>query len=146
IVNAVDGQGRFLGSVVTESKSNEIPAARELLRRQDLEGKILVADAKHTNDETGRQILFEGGGDYLLTVKGNQSTWESTLAKLFEKQSFWPSGQLQDARVEAGAQPQPAGDSVSGVRGSDSQPSELSGSPLGGSVRNARQTQRPMVP
>jgi hypothetical protein len=32
IVNAVDSQGRFLGSVVTPSKSNEIPAARQLLR------------------------------------------------------------------------------------------------------------------
>jgi hypothetical protein len=146
IVNAVDGQGRFLGSVVTESKSNEIPAARQLLRGQDLVGKILVADAKHTNAETGQQILYEGGGDYLLTVKGNQSTVESTLEKLFEKQGFSPSADLQDPGVETGAQPQPAGDSVSGVRGSHSQPGGLPRSPLGGSVRNAGQTQRQVVP
>jgi Domain of unknown function (DUF4338)/Transposase DDE domain len=146
LVNAVDGQGRFLGSVVTELKSNEIPAARQLLRGQDLVGKILVADAKHTNDETGQQILYEGGGDYLLTVKGNQSTVESTLKKLFEKQSFSPSADLQDPGVETGAQPRPAGDSVSGVRGSHSQPGGLSRSPLGGSVRNAGQTQRQVVP
>jgi hypothetical protein len=90
IVNAVNGQGRFLGSVVSESGSNEVPAARQLLRRLEVAGKILVADAKHTNDATVRQILFEGGGDYLLSVKGNQSTVETTLAKLFEKQPFSP--------------------------------------------------------
>lgn len=74
IVNAVDGQGRFLGSVVTDSKSNEIPAARQLLEDQDLLGKIVVADALHTQDVTAQQILFEGGGDYLLTVKGKPTS------------------------------------------------------------------------
>src|SRR5260221_5107787 len=53
IVNAVDSQGRFLGSVITDSKSNEIPAARQLLGEQDLLGKILIADAMHTHEETG---------------------------------------------------------------------------------------------
>ena len=117
IVNAVDSQGRFLGSVVTESKSNEIPAARQLLAGQDLAGKILVADAAHTQTQTARQILYEGGGDYLLTVKGNQSTLESTLEKLFEKQRFSPSAHSQDTGHEAGAQSRPIGDSFSGVHG-----------------------------
>ena len=134
IVNAVDGQGRFLGSVVTPSKSNEIPAARTLLGGQEMLGKILVADAMHTQDETAKKIFLEGGGDYLLTVKGNQSTVEGTLAKLFEKQKFSPSADLPDAGVETGAQPRPVGDSLSGVPGSDPQPGGLSGSPLGGSV------------
>ena len=146
IVNAVDSQGRFLGSVVTQSKSNEIPAARQLLRGQNLLGKILVADAMHTQDQTAQQILFEGGGDYLLSVKGNQSTLETTLKKLFEKQSFSPSAYPQDSGAETGAQPQPIGDSVSGVCGSDSQQGRLSRSPLGGSVGNASQTQGQVVP
>jgi hypothetical protein len=146
IVNAVDSQGRFLGSVVTQSKSNEIPAARQLLRGQDLLGKILVADAMHTQDETGQQILFEGGGDYLLTVKGNQSTLETNLEKLFVKQSFSPSAHTQDPGAEAGAQPEPVGDSVPGVRGGSAQSGGLSGSPVGGSVRDAGQTQGPMGP
>src|SRR6266498_996218 len=104
IVNAVDCAGRFLGSVITDSKSNEIPAARQLLGGQDLLGKILVADAMHTQDETAKQILFEGGGDYLLTVKGNQSTLETTLATLFVKQSFSPSAHAQDSGAQTGAQ------------------------------------------
>jgi hypothetical protein len=96
IVNAVDSQGRFLGSVITDSKSNEIPAARQLLKGQDLLGKVLIADAMHTQDETGQQILFEKGADYLLTVKGNQSTVQTNLENLFAKQSFSPSTHSQD--------------------------------------------------
>ena len=146
IVNAVDSQGRFLGSVVTQSKSNEIPAARQLLRGQDLLGKITVADAMHTQDETGQQILFEGGGDYLLTVKGNQSTLQENLQKLFVKQSFSPSAHSADSGPEAGAQPEPVGDSVFGVRGGSAQSGGLSGSPLGGSVADADPAGRQMVP
>lgn len=115
IVNAVNAKGRFLGSVITPSKSNEIPAARHLLAGRDLQGKILVADAAHTQVETAQKILFEGGGDYLLTVKGNQPTLEKTLAKLFEKQRFSPSAHGPDSGLEAGAQLQPVGDSLSGV-------------------------------
>jgi hypothetical protein len=140
IVNAVDSQGRFLGSVITDSKSNEIPAARQLLRGQDLLGKILVADALHTQDATGQQILFEKGADYLLTVKGNQSTLQTHLEKLFEKQSFSPSAHPQDSGAQTGTQPQPVGDPTSGLRGSDAQPGGLSRSPVGGSIGNARQT------
>jgi Domain of unknown function (DUF4338)/Transposase DDE domain len=116
IVNAVDSQGRFLGSVLTQSKSNEIPAARQLLRGQDLLGKITVADAKHTQDETAQQILFEGGGDYLLTVKGNQSTLQKNLENLFVKQDFSPSAHGADSGAQAGAQPGPVGDSLVGMR------------------------------
>lgn len=91
IVNAVDSQGRFLGSVLTESKSNEIPAARLLLREQDLLDKIVLTDALHTNEQTAQQILFEGGGDYLMTVKANQPTLHKNLENLFTKQGFSPS-------------------------------------------------------
>lgn len=145
IVNAVDSQGRFLGSVITHSKSNEIPAARELLRKQDLLGKILIADAMHTQDETGQQILFEQGADYLLTVKGNQSTLQTNLEKLFEKKSFSPSAHCSDPGTQTGAQPQPVRDPPVGLSGSNSQPGRLSRSPLGGAIGNARETKGQMV-
>jgi hypothetical protein len=144
IVNAVNSEGRFLGSVVTESKTNEIPAARQLLGGQDLLDKILVADALHTQNQTVQQILFEGGGDYLLTVKANQPTLQSTLEKLFEKQSFSPSADPQDSGAQAGAQPGPVGDSLSGVHGGDSQSGELSGSPVGGPPGDTGQARRKM--
>jgi hypothetical protein len=139
IVNAVDAQGRFLGSVVTESKSNEIPAARQLLGGQDLLGKILVADALHTQDETAKQIVLEGGGDYLLTVKGNQSTLQTTLAKLFEKQGFSPSAHSPDASAPAGAQSRSVGDSFSAMPGGPTSSGGLSGRPVGGPSGDAGQ-------
>lgn len=110
IVNAVDSQGRFLGSVVTPAKTNEIPAARLVLQKQDLVGKIVLTDALHTHHETAQQILFEGGGDYLMTVKGNQPTLDQNLETLFAKQSFSPSADARDQGAEAGTQPQPPGD------------------------------------
>lgn len=74
--------GRWLGSELTERKSNEIPAARALLRRTDIEGALILADALHTNAETARLIVQEKGADYLLTVKGNQPGPEATLERL----------------------------------------------------------------
>jgi hypothetical protein len=103
IVNAVDSQGRFLGSVLTESKSNEIPAARQLLGQQDLLNKIVLTDALHTNEETAQQILFEGGGDYLMTVKANQPTLQKNLETLFAEQGFPPSADCEDSGVETRA-------------------------------------------
>ena len=130
IVNAVNSTGRFLGSVVTDSKSNEIPAGRQLLRHQDLLGKIVVADALHTQTETAQQILYEQGGDYLLTVKGNQPTLQKTLESLFVKQAFSPSAHAVDPRVQAGAQPGASGDSLAGLHGSHPQSGGLPGGSL----------------
>ena len=100
MVNAVNSRGQFLGGVLTQDKSNEIPAARQLLDRLDLRGKITLTDAAHTQVETGQKILYEKGGDYLMTVKGNQPTLQETLQDLFDKQAFPPSGQQAQARVQ----------------------------------------------
>jgi hypothetical protein len=107
MVNATTGSGRYVGGRITESKSNEIPAARQVLEKLDLSGKIVVADALHTQDETARQILYQQGGDYLLTVKANQPTLQKTLASLFEKQAFSPSAQSPLPSHPAGGEPGP---------------------------------------
>lgn len=100
MVNAVNGKGQYLGGVITQDKSNEIPAARQLLDRLDVAGKITLTDAAHTQVETGQKILFEKGGDYLMTVKGNQPTVQKTLQDLFDKQVFSPSGQEAQASAQ----------------------------------------------
>jgi hypothetical protein len=145
IVNAVNSQGRFLGSVITDSKSNEIPAGRQLLRKVDVLGKTVLADALHTQDDTARQILYEQGGDYLLTVKGNQPTLQKTLQSLFEKQAFSPSAHGADPRAEAGTELQPAGDSPAGLPGGHAQSGGLSGSALGRPPGDTGQAQRQMA-
>jgi predicted transposase YbfD/YdcC len=64
--------GRVLGTVIVEKKSNEIPAARQLLAKMGpLEGKLVMLDALHTNQVTLRQIHQDNGADYLLPVKDN---------------------------------------------------------------------------
>lgn len=146
IVNAVDAQGRYLGSVVTASKSNEIPAARQLLRGQTLQDKILVADAMHTQVETVQQVLFEKGGDYVLTVKSNQSTLETNLENLFSQQGFSPSAHRADAGAAARTQPGPVGDPPPGVPGGRARPGGLSRSPSGGAPGDAGQAQGQVAP
>lgn len=146
IVNAVNSAGRFLGSVVTDSKSNEIPAGRQLLLQQDLLGKIVVADALHTQDETARQILHAQGGDYLLTVKGNQPNLQKTLQTLFVQQVFSPSAHGADPGVPARAQPGAAGDALARLPGSHAQSSGLPGGPLGGPPGDAGQAQGQVEP
>lgn len=142
MVNATNGQGQFMGGVMTESKSNEIPAARQLLAQLDLTGKIVLCDAAHTQVETARQILFEQGGDYLMTVKGNQKTLQKTLETLFENRVFSPSGASGPAGVAPGAQSGPAGDSFGGDSRGDSQPGGVSRSPAGGALGDSRPTRR----
>lgn len=146
MVNAANGQGQYLGGVITQAKSNEIPAARQLLSRLDLAGKIVLADALHTQVQTGQQILFEQGGDFLLTVKANQPTLQATLQKLFEQQAFSPSGHAVQPGVAARAQSGQIGNSLSAVPGSDSQPGGFPGCPVGRPAGNPSQTRGQMDP
>ena len=73
LVGAINAQsGRTLGVQAVADKSNEIPAGQTLLDRLDLEGAIALMDALHTQTLTARVVVQEGGGDYVLFVKGNQ--------------------------------------------------------------------------
>jgi hypothetical protein len=73
LVSAFSGEtGRWLGSEMVEDKSNEIPAARKLLERCDVEGAMVLTDALHTQTLSAREIVQDCGGDYLMTVKANQ--------------------------------------------------------------------------
>lgn len=139
MVNATNGQGQYLGGVLTEDKSNEIPAARQLLGRLEVGGKIVLTDALHTQVETAQLILYEKGADYLMTVKGNQPTLQSTLQDLFDKQGFPPSRPLAQAGAQTGAQSWSAGNPGPAVPGGDAEPSGFSRSQIGGSLGNASQ-------
>lgn len=86
--------GRWLGSEAVAAGANEIPAAQQLLRRAPIEGALVTADALHTQSETARVIIQEGGGDYLLTVKGNQPTVAASVQQLHNglPRAFSPCG------------------------------------------------------
>jgi hypothetical protein len=108
LVSAVNGQGRWLGTVAVQEGSNEIPAARALLSKVPVENKTALADALHTQTDTAQQILFERGGDYALTVKENQKELLQTLATLLTRNDFSPSAHGADPRADAGTQSQSA--------------------------------------
>ena len=130
LVSAVNGQGRWLGTVRVPEGSNEIPAARDLLSRVPVTDKTTLADALHTQIQTAQQILYEGGGDYALTVKANQKELVQTLATLLTASDFSPCAHGADARADAGTQSEPPGDSGVGMPGSHPGASGLSRSAL----------------
>lgn len=129
IVNAVTETGRWLGSTLIPKETNEIPIARQQLEKLDVVGKIVIADAIHTQVESARQILFEGGGDYLLTVKANQKELVATLETLLTKQRFSPSTDPADPCLYAGAQPGPPGNPGGRLPGDHAGTSGFPGSP-----------------
>jgi hypothetical protein len=103
-LSAIDGTGRWLGSTLVAEGSNEIPAGRQQLAVLDLAGKIVLSDAAHTQVAHARQILYEQGGNYLMTVKKNQKDLFETLETLFSQQRFSPSAHGPNPCPDAGEQ------------------------------------------
>jgi hypothetical protein len=100
----------YLGSApVPTDKTNEIPVARELLQRLDVEGRLVGLDALHTQMETACRIVQEAGGDYMLTAKDNQKGIRRTVQGLMAgtPAAFSPSApdanRGLDRRDESGA-------------------------------------------
>jgi predicted transposase YbfD/YdcC len=71
-----------LGQVAVEDKSNEITAIPLLLELLDLKGAWVTLDAMGCQKEIARQVV-EGGGDYVLTVKGNQGRLRDDIVDCF---------------------------------------------------------------
>jgi predicted transposase YbfD/YdcC len=74
----------ILGQVKTEDKSNEITAIPELLKVIDVESCVVTIDAMGCQKEIAKQIV-EQGGDYVLSLKGNQGNLHKEVELLFEK-------------------------------------------------------------
>lgn len=66
-------RGISLGQLATEEKSNEITAIPELLEQIDVTSAIVTIDAAGCQKEIAAKII-DGGGDYVLALKGNQGT------------------------------------------------------------------------
>jgi len=112
VLSAVTVPSQFyLGSALVETKTNEIPVARELFGDLELAGRRVALDALHTQDQTGRQLVLEHGADYLLTVKKNQPTLRHNITHLIPvpPTGFSPS--------EADGHPRPHGGNEQGRAG-----------------------------
>lgn len=82
IVTAYTDTGISLGQKTVESKSNEIPAVRELIDMIDVRGKVVTADAMHCQKETAEKIIANKG-DYVLQLKANQGKMYKEVEEMF---------------------------------------------------------------
>jgi predicted transposase YbfD/YdcC len=84
MVSAWATQNRLvLGQVKVDAKSNEITAIPQLLKVLDLHGCIVTIDAMGTQKDIAQQII-EAGGEYVLSLKGNQGNLHQDVEQLFE--------------------------------------------------------------
>lgn len=75
----------MMRQVPITGKGHERTAAITLLGQVDLHGKVVSADALHTQVNWCQQVLRRGG-DYLVIAKANQSTLRSDIALLFSQE------------------------------------------------------------
>ncbi|XZE56626.1 ISAs1 family transposase [Planctomycetaceae bacterium SH139] len=74
----VCGLKMCIGLKSVADKSNEIPAAQELIGMLDLKGAVVTADAMHCQTATVEAII-EKEADYVIVVKGNQPSLQDAL-------------------------------------------------------------------
>lgn len=70
-----------------DSKSNEITALPKLIKLLNLEGCIVTIDAMGAQREICAQILQQGG-DYVISLKGNQGTLHEDVVTYFSDENF----------------------------------------------------------
>ena len=72
------------GAIVAQREvvptANEISEMASLLDGLELQGRLVTADAMHTQRDNARSIVEDQGGDYLFTVKANQPELHQALA------------------------------------------------------------------
>lgn len=83
IVTAYTDTGIALGQKTVDSKSNEIPAVRELIEMLNIEGMVVTADAMHCQKETAETII-KNQGDYVLQLKANQGNFYQDVYAMFD--------------------------------------------------------------
>ena len=77
--------GLTLAQVATDEKSNEITAIPEVLKLVDLRGAIITIDAMGTGRALAKDIV-DGGGDYVLALKGSQETLHEAVVAYVNEQ------------------------------------------------------------
>jgi predicted transposase YbfD/YdcC len=73
-----------LGQLACDSKSNEITAIPELLKKLEISGSIVTIDAMGCQKAIADAIV-NAKADYVLAVKDNQPTLHADIERLFEE-------------------------------------------------------------
>lgn len=94
--------GITLAQVETDTKSNEIPAAAQLLAGRDLTNTVTTMDALHTQRALAQQILDQHG-HYFMVVKENQPTLYQAIELLFQQPPWLAQERAQEYHVYTNA-------------------------------------------
>lgn len=98
---AVD-QRMLLGQIATDGKFNEITTVLKLLAMLSLKGCLVTADAMSCQRAICTQIV-EQGGDYVISLKGNQGTMHDDVRLFLEDPA--PPVEVSHTTVDAGHGP-----------------------------------------
>jgi len=82
-------EGVVVAQKAVDKKTNEIAEFQPLLEPLDLQGKVVTADAMHTQVEHARYLVEKKGADYFFTVKDNQSALKKAIEDL-DDEDFSP--------------------------------------------------------
>jgi predicted transposase YbfD/YdcC len=77
-------RGIVLGQEVVSEKSNEITAIPEILESLNVQGALVSSDAMGCQKAIAEKIIHKGG-DYLFSLKGNQSTLQGSVEEIFRR-------------------------------------------------------------
>jgi len=75
------------GQVFIDEKTNEIPAAQEILKLIDIKGSIVTCDALNTQKKTVK-IVRDGKGDYVFALKCNHSLFYEEVIQFFSQDTL----------------------------------------------------------
>jgi predicted transposase YbfD/YdcC len=92
-------QGLCLGQIKTDAKSNEITAIPKLLQVLALRGHIVAIDAMGCQKDIARTI-HDRGGDYVLSLKGNQGLFHNDIKAFFADARAHTFGDLPHTTAE----------------------------------------------
>jgi hypothetical protein len=93
-------KGVVVSQMPVDQKTNEITCFRPLLDSVDIAGKVVTADAMHTQVDHANYLKGERGADYFFIVKGNQPTLLESV-ELLEDGDFSPCVRREGERARA---------------------------------------------
>lgn len=76
--------GYCLNTVQIDSKTNEIPTVKELIKGMNLKGVIVTWDALNSQTQNIEAVI-NSKGNYIVPIKGNQGTFYQNLIDYFDK-------------------------------------------------------------
>lgn len=79
--------GMCIGQVFVDEKSNEIPAAKDLLKIIDVKDAIVTWDALNTQKSTVEAVI-KNKGDYVGALKGNQGNLYEDVKSYFDDEEL----------------------------------------------------------